>query len=79
MEKPSGIMIGRLQVLQRSTTYTGDLCAAVILGSATNRHNAMNLLPHALSVLHARVCEAMQAMEGQPAVPVKGGERCMDG
>jgi hypothetical protein len=64
MREPSHMILTRLQVLQKSTAYTVDLCTAVILGGATNRHNAMALLPNALQKLHAHVCEAIQELEG---------------
>lgn len=63
-------MLQHLQQLRKQSVYVASLCDAMLLGGATDRHGAMPLLPDALHVLHARVCEAIEAMEAHE--PVRG-------
>jgi hypothetical protein len=66
MKAASGPTLHALQQLRQSSTYTADLCTAVMLGGDTNRHNALNLLPAALHQLQTRVQAAIAALEVAP-------------
>lgn len=63
MKSPNGSTVLALQILHRSIAYTADLCAAIIVGVATDRSHAMRLLPAALRELRARTQAAIEALE----------------